>query len=184
MRSNSIENENNLRITGVRFGQLNSPAINGGKWIESLSRFRNALLSGEKETVKSFFKFPILNSGNDIWLVADMKFATTIDPNKVMPFKEADFDRYYSSILPIDFRKTLKEIDLEKLSRDKSTETPELTVVSPATNKMTAKYSEVNKSLTLSLITKSPDFGKYAIDYYFTIQPSGDIRFSHVKFIF
>ncbi len=151
-------------------------------WTESLSDFRKALLNVDIETVKQFFEFPIFNPGNDIWLVADMKNATRITPNKIVPFKESDFDKHFSDILATDFRKTFEKVDIEKLSKEKKAESPELKIVSPATSKMNAVYSESKKTIALSLITKSPDFGQYTIDYHFKILPSGAIRFTHVKF--
>jgi hypothetical protein len=157
--------------------------LNFSDWPESLLRFRNALLQGDKVTVKSFFEFPINNPGNDIWFVADTRNVTKMSPNKIVPFQESDFDKYYGAILSMDFRKTLEEIDMEVLAKEKSTETEELKIVSPATSKMKAAYSESSKTLTLSLITKSPDFGQFTIDYHFKILPDGNIKFSYVKFI-
>ena len=153
-------------------------------WTQSLEKFRSALLNRDKKSVKSFFEFPILNPGNDIWLVADMKYAKTIDSKNIVPFKESDFDEHYASILSMDFRKTLEKIDIKKLAKDKVSETAELTIVSPATSKMHAEYSEADSTITLSLITKSPDFGQFTIDYYFKILKGGHIKFRHVKFTF
>ena len=165
------------------FRQQTSSVTKDSKWKESLSKFRTAVLQGDKATVKSFFEFPILNPGNDIWLVADMQYATKINSKDIVPFKESDFDKHYSSILSVDFRKTFEKIDIEKLSKDSLTESAELKIVSPATSKMQAKYSGVGKSIMLSLITKSPEFGQFTIEYHFKILPSDDIRFTHIKFI-
>jgi hypothetical protein len=151
-------------------------------WIESLSDFRKALLNVNIKAVKQFFEFPILNPGNDIWMVADMKSAARMTPNKIVPFKESDFDNHFNDILSIDFRKTFEKIDIEKLSKEKKAESPELKIISPATSKMKAVYSGSNKTITLSLITASPEFGQYTIDYHFKIIPAGAIKFTHVKF--
>jgi hypothetical protein len=151
-------------------------------WTESLSDFREALLNVDVKTVKQFFEFPILNPGNDIWMVADMKNASRMTPSKVVPFKESDFNKHFSDILATDFRKTFEKLDIEKLSKEKKAESPELEIVSPAKSKMKAVYIESKKIITLSLITKSPEFGQFTIDYHFKILPSGAIRFTHVKF--
>ncbi|MBK8951256.1 MAG: hypothetical protein IPM85_01755 [Chitinophagaceae bacterium] len=140
-------------------------------------------MRGDKATVKSYFDFPIENPGNDIWYVADTRFVSKMKPDKIVPFQESDFDTYYSAILPIDFRKTLEKINIKKLVKDKSTETSELIVVSPATSKMKATYSEGTKTVTLSLITKSPEFGQFTIDYHFKVLTDGNIKFSYVRFI-
>lgn len=152
-------------------------------WSESLSGFRKALLSGGKVTVKSFFEFPIENPGNDIWFVADTRNVMKMDNKKIVPFQESDFDHYYSSILPLDFRRTLEQIDISKLAKDKSTETNEIIIVSPVKSKMKATYSESAKTITLSLINNSVETGQFIIDYHFKILPDGNIKFSHVKFI-
>lgn len=152
-------------------------------WSASLSKFRDAVLHGDKVTVKTFFEFPIENPGNDIWFVADTRNVTKMSPNKIVPFQESDFDNYYGAILSKDFRMTLQQIDLKKLAKDTLIETPELIVVSPATSKMKATHSESAKTITLSLISKSPEFGQFSIDYHFKILPDGNIKFSYVKFI-
>lgn len=103
-------------------------------------------------------------------------------PNKVVPFKESDFDKHFSDILVMDFRKTFENVDIEKLYKEKNSDSPELKIVSPATSKMKAIYSESKKTITLSFITKSPEFGQYTIDYHFKILTRGAIRFTHVKF--
>lgn len=156
--------------------------INDSDWEQSLGKFRDAISKRDKPTVKTFFEFPILNPGNDIWLVADMRYAREIDSRNIVPFQESDFDKYYPSILSMDFRKTFEKIDIPKLARDSLAETTELTVVSPATSKMRAIYSKTEKTVTLSLITKSPEFGRFTIDYHFKILANGSIRFTHVKF--
>ena len=180
-RDMGFDNRDILPIdTAIDF--LQSPTSKDLVWTESLSDFRKALLNVDIKTVKQFFEFPILNPGNDIWLVADMKNATRMTPNKIVPFKESDFDKHFSDILATDFRKTFEKVDIEKLSKEKKAESPELKIVSPATSKMKASYSESKKTITLSLITKSPEFGQYTIDYHFRILPSGAIRFTHVKF--
>lgn len=151
-------------------------------WQESLSNFRKALMSSDKATVKSFFIFPIRDPGNDIWLVADLSFASTIDPSKIQPFTEADFDKYYSSIFSMDFRKTLEKIDISALARDTKTSTAELIVAAPATSKMNARFNKTTQTICLSLVSKSPEFGQFTIDYYFDITPTGMLRFKETKF--
>lgn len=151
-------------------------------WPGSLSKFRTALLFGDKATVKSFFEFPIENPGNDIWFVADTRNVMKMDNKKIVPFLESDFDRYYSSILSMDFRKTLQQLDISKLAKDKSTETTEIIIVSPVKSKMKASYSESTNTITLSLINNSAETGLFTIDYHFKIMPGGNIKFSHVKF--
>ncbi len=152
-------------------------------WSVNLSKFKDAVVRGDKVTVKSFFEFPIENPGNDIWFVADTRNVTKMSPNKIVPFQESDFDNYYGAILSKDFRMTLEKVDIKKLAKDTLTETPELIVVSPATSKMKATHSESANTITLSLISKSPEFGRFSIDYHFKILPDGNIKFSYVKFI-
>ena len=152
------------------------------KWAESLKKFRNALLAVDKESVKTYFDFPILNPGNDIWLVADMSYATKLNSSKIVPFTEQDFDRHFSSILSIDFRKTLGALDIDKFVKAKVAESQELKIDSLVTSKMVARYSDVRKSITLSLINKNPEFGQFSIDYHFKILPNNDIKFTYVKF--
>ncbi len=107
---------------------------------------------------------------------------TKFGTKTIVPFTESDFDTYFSAIFAMDFMKTFQQIDIEKLKTLKFAESPELEVVKPAKSKMEAKYLEATNTVTLTLITKSPDFGKFTIDYHFRILASGNIKFSHVKF--
>ena len=163
----------------------NQPELQANRfadWQESLSNFRTALLTGDKAAVKSFFVFPIRDPGNDIWLVADLSFASTIDPQKIKPFSETDFDKYYSSVFSMDFRKTLEKIDIAALARDAKTSTAELIIAAPATSKMNARFNKTAQTICLSLVTKSPEFGQFTIDYYFDITTTGALRFKETKF--
>ena len=169
-------------FVNTNFNGTLSPQSSSITWRESLSDFRKALLNVDIKSVKGYFAFPIMNPGNDIWMVADMKNATRMAPNKIVPFKESDLDQHFSSIFAIDFRKTFEEIDIEKLATTGLEESPELKILPPATSKMKAVYSETKKTIILSLITKSPEFGQYSIDYHFKISTSSEVRFTHVKF--
>ncbi|MBK6936484.1 MAG: hypothetical protein IPH18_06060 [Chitinophagaceae bacterium] len=106
--SMTSDSSHNLVSINKKFIAPDSRKLNLTDWSESLSDFRNALLRGDKATVKSYFDFPIENPGNDIWYVADTRFVSKMKPDKIVPFQESDFDTYYSAILPIDFRKTLE----------------------------------------------------------------------------
>jgi hypothetical protein len=89
---------------------LQSPTSKDIVWTESLSEFREALLNLDKKTVKQFFEFPILNPGNGIWLVADMKSATQLASDKIVPFKRLILTNTLANFLPLTSERPLKKL--------------------------------------------------------------------------
>src|SRR5882724_4180110 len=70
-------------------------------WIQDFRNFRDAVYKNDRVVVKSFINFPIMNDNNEIWsLVHDgnEKGAQLMSADKIKPFAEKDFDRYYGKI--------------------------------------------------------------------------------------
>jgi hypothetical protein len=152
-------------------------------WIEDVNNFRAALLTGNRELVKSYFTFPINDPGNDIWFCVNSRFAASLDPNKSTPFKELDFDKYYSELFGLDFKKTFELIDLSKLSTTTTVQCPKIEIIPDSKSYMKASIDKVNKVLTLEVINEAKEFGKYSFKYRFRILNNSTIKFKDVTFV-
>jgi len=68
------------------------------RWIDDFREFRTAVYQQNKNKIKSFIDFPIINDNNEIWwLVYDGKGrGAQLLSDKIKPFTEKDFDLHYS----------------------------------------------------------------------------------------
>ena len=152
-------------------------------WIEDVNKFRVALLTGNRDLVKSYFTFPINEPGNDIWFCVNSRFAASLDPKKSTPFKELDFDKYYSELFGLDFKKTFELIDLSKLSTSSTVQCPKIEIIPESKSHMKASIDKVNKVLTLEVINEAKEFGKFSFKYRFRILNNSTIKFKDVTFV-
>ena len=70
-------------------------------WINDFRIFRNAVYQNDIKKTKTFFSFPILDSSNEIWtlvLTDKEKQRKKIDYEKIIPFTEIDFDKYFNKL--------------------------------------------------------------------------------------
>ena len=88
------------------------------KWTNNFLELREAIITGDRETVKRFFDFPVISEGNEIWFLANSRLVMEITPEDVKPFTETDFDRYFSSIFAVDLRQTLKQLNVEEFLKE------------------------------------------------------------------
>ncbi|HEU4609437.1 MAG TPA: hypothetical protein VFS31_15075 [Chitinophagaceae bacterium] len=171
-----------VTIPAVATKSLRQPG-DATAWTADLIRFRTALLSHDKKTVKSFFHFPILDKGNDIWFVADNHLVTKLNQRETVPFTETDFDQYYNSILAIDFRKTLEKIDVNQLAKTHRAKSTEIEIVPGSKSFMIATWDQAHNLLTLEIFSKSPGFGQFSFQYHFTISNETTITFKEITVI-
>ena len=150
------------------------------KWKKDFLEFSKAVISGDKNVVKKFIDFPIKNEGNEIWLLADSKLVMEIDPDKIKPFTEADYDKYFSSIFAMDLRKTLEKLNNEQLFRTHESTSPEIEVVKDVKSITTATYDKANNKLTLVLNNKGEEF-ETSIIYQFDVNPKQKLKFRQVR---
>jgi hypothetical protein len=106
-----------------------------------------------------------------------------LDPKKSTPFKELDFDKYYSELFGLDFKKTFELIDLSKLSTSSTVQCPKIEIIPDSKSHMKASIDKVNKVLTLEVINEAKEFGKFSFKYQFRILNNSTIKFKDVTFV-
>lgn len=150
------------------------------KWTDSFIELKKAITTGDRKMVKTFVDFPIKNKGNEIWYLVDSKFVMEIDPKKIKPFTETDFDKYYSSIFTLDLIKTFEKLDIENFFKTNKNTSPELEVVKGSKSRLEASYDKTTHKVTLNLFTTGKEIGEFAVIYEFDITPDQKIKFRQV----
>ncbi|HEV8286494.1 MAG TPA: hypothetical protein VGQ09_19430 [Chitinophagaceae bacterium] len=163
-------------------------------WIDSFRVFRNAVYQNDRAKVKQFIDFPIMNENNEIWYLAHEGSDSSLNllSDKIKPFTEADFDKYYSKIFPKTFIKSILKIKTEELNKDGEFTTIELEEGN-TTYKIYAAFDKKQNTLILNLASNTPvkvkdrdgkeieDPGEYSVAYYFDILNNGQIKFRQVR---
>ena len=158
-------------------------SVDSSKWTDSFLELKKAITTGNKNAVKSFIDFPILNKGNEIWYLADTKLVMEISPEKIIPFTETDFDRYFSSIFGLDLRKTLEKINEEEFFRTNKSESPEIEVVEHSKSKLEISYDTTTQKIIMTLLTTGLEFSVFTIIYEFNVTDDQKIKFKQVRVI-
>jgi len=82
----------------------------GNIWKSEFERFRKAVTTKDINSIKTFFKFPLENTG--IWTTVNYSEPDYMD----RPFTEKDFDLYAKKIFSKAFIRLLKGINIEENS--------------------------------------------------------------------
>lgn len=167
---NKVKNQTN---TNIQTGDSSS-------WQDSFLKLTNAISTGDKKTVKPFFEFPVNNEGNEIWFLADSRLVMEIDPKKIKPFTESDFDKYFSSLFTLDLRKTLEKIDKDNFFKTLESTSPEITIIEDTKSKLTTIFDKSTNILTFLLINTGKDF-EYSIQYEFHYTSDKTFKFKQVR---
>lgn len=167
----------------------NQPGQDTTTWINNFRTFRDAVYQRDKEKVKQFFDFPVMNPGNEIWYLvyagADNKVNALSDDIK--PFTEKDFDKYSDSLFPKRFINCLLKVKSEELWKTGNAETKAIKDGN-TTYVLYATFDKSNNTLTLNLSSKSPfktddgelDAAEFSEVYVFTVLSNGKIKFVRV----
>jgi len=176
----------------------NPPIINPSlksdtlSWIENFRDFRNSIYTNNREKVKRFIDFPILNYNNEIWYLAsgdDEKVISKLS-DEIEPFTEKDFDKYFENLFPKRFINAILKIKTEELYKKLDVETTEFREGNSTTYKMYATFDKAKQKLTLNLASKTVhkdehgevlDGGEYNVAYIFDILKNGQIKFKQVR---
>ena len=181
--TNSTQNQTKEHLASQQ-KESNSPSAepssDSRKWTDNFLEFKKAILANDRKTVKSFIDFPIKNKGNEIWYLADSRLLMEINPDKVVPFNESDFDKYYSSIFSLDFRKTLEKVNLDDFFKTHNSSSPEIEVVKGSKSKLEASFDKSTQKVTLTLLTTGQDFSEFAIQYEFDVMNGQNLKFKQV----
>lgn len=162
-------------------------------WVEDFKLFRDAVYRNDTAKVKSFFKFPLLNAGSEIWyLVLTEKELEkkNISYKKNVPFTANDFNRYYKKLFPPAFVRTVLKIKSEMLYKNGETETPEFKDESPTTVRMYASFDKATQTLSLNLASntifkdengETLDGGESSVIYSFRVLKNGHLQFFNIR---
>ncbi|RZL37614.1 MAG: hypothetical protein EOO96_04680 [Pedobacter sp.] len=108
----------------------NSKYIPVKTWVDDFKNFRSAVLTEDKAKLKTYFKFPIVATGNSsLWYLiqlsdAEWKKRKLKYGSKADFFYEEDLDRYLNLIFDPDFVKTITKIKTAKLLNEQHSESP------------------------------------------------------------
>jgi len=160
------------------------------RWIDNFKKFRNAVYQNDRVKVKQFIDFPILNENNEIWYLVyegNGKALKSLS-DKIKPFTEKDFDKYYEKLFPTKFITSILKVKSEELFKSGSFETQELKADS-TTYKMYARFHKATNLLELNLAWNTPiknrdgtvDPGEGNISYEFVVVKNGQIKFKQVR---
>lgn len=122
-------------------------------WIDDFKTFRDAVYRGDATVLKNWFSFPVLNPANEIWYLVlnEKELAEKKLTNKITAFTEADFDKYYKKLFPVNFSKALLKIKSAQLNKQGRVETPEVKDTNNTIVKMYADIDKRKNTLTLNL---------------------------------
>jgi len=93
------------------------PVNNDSVNISNFKKFRDAIKSGDDKKNKSYFMFPMLNSG--LWALVENQDIET-GTKYSDPFTESDFDKYKDVIFSEDFMASLFSVEPMKLTKSKT----------------------------------------------------------------
>lgn len=146
-------------------------------WMADFEKFRTALKNGDKETVKSYFSFPIDNGNFELWFLAagDAEVAEDLEENEPLP--ESFFDLSYDQIFPKSLIDGISKLDIEKLQKSGEQET-ELMIDGEQEYLTRASIGESNRMLTLENRAMAPH--EFSVFYFFDIVDGQKIKFKKV----
>ncbi len=161
-----------------------------GTWIDDFKLFRTAVYQNDKAAVKQYFKFPLYNAGNEIWMLVLKEPAyEKLAGKKELAFTEKDLDKYYLKIFPPAFKKSILKIKTDELFRTGNAESTELKEANTS-YKMYASYDKKTRILSLNLAYNTvikdkdgevEDGGESNVIYNFIIDKAGHIIFKEVR---
>ncbi|MBO9200914.1 MULTISPECIES: hypothetical protein [Niastella] len=160
------------------------------QWIDNFRTFRDAVYQKNKEKVKQFIDFPIMNGNNNIWYLVyggvDEKVNSLSD--SVKPFTEKDFDQYFESLFPKRFINCLLKIKSEELFKKGEVQTKEIKDGN-TTYVLSATFDKSENTLSLNLNSTAPyktddgeiDKSEFSEIYLFTVLSNGKLKFVRVE---
>lgn len=174
---------NNGPINNIKIAQQHTTS-----WINNFRQFRTAIYQADKNKVKSFIDFPLMNENNEIWYLISPEDGKLTD--KIKPFTEKDFDKYFRKLFTKEFINCIQKIKTQQLYKTGYFETIELSDGKETTYKMYATVDKKKMALSLNLafntVVKSnneeaEDVQESNILYYFKIKKNGELKFIQVR---
>lgn len=161
-------------------------------WINNFRELRNAVYQNDVNKIKTYFNFPVLNYGNEIWSVVltdSTDIFTGFNRDTIVPFTEKDFTKYYKKLFTKEFINGILKIKSDELFKTNSASTESFNSDSVTTYTMIASVNKENNTLNLVLSFNTPiededgnvDPGEAGIGYTFTIQSDGHLIFKEIR---
>ena len=152
-------------------------------WIDNFRQLRDAIYQKNIAKTKAFFEFPVAYEGNEIWYVATPN--QTVSSDKIKPFTEKDFTKYYYQLFSKGFVKAILKVKTEDLFKKGEHTTPAVKEGN-AVYTLYSTYDKVEHMLQLSLAAKfdlnneDDEAGESGITYFFKVTEKGHLIFSHI----
>ena len=179
--------------TGYPLKQKQAQWSDTATWINDFRLFRTAVYRHDTLSIKNYFRFPVLNTNNEIWYLvlsekdmAGKKFTG----KKPVPFLEKDLRKHFDKVFPASFIKSLLKVKTEVLYKKGYFETAELHEDSTTSCRIYVTYEKKNGTLTLNLAYNSIikdeegnilDGGESNVIYYFRVQKNGRLLFKEIR---
>jgi hypothetical protein len=172
--------------------EANHPHPDTIKWIDNFRTFRDAVYQRDKQKVKQFFEFPVMNPNNEIWYLAyggvDDKVGSLLS-DAIKPFTEKDFDKYFDSLFTKRFINCLLKIKTEELWKNGEVQSKAVKDGN-TTYIMYAIFDKSENTLSLNLNSNSPyktddgemESAESSEIYQFKVLSNGRIKFSRILF--
>ena len=158
-------------------------------WVDNFKQLRDAIYKNDKLKAKDFLDFPFENEGNEIWYLAlsNNEKATDNLSEKVKPFTEKDFDKYFAKVFTKQLVKCFLKIKMDDLYKNGKSESPEIKD-SSTTYKLYVTFDKINKTVELNLATKKTykiskteyEAGESNFIYQFQISKIGHVKLKRI----
>jgi hypothetical protein len=167
-----------------------SPADKESILISSFNSFREAMLKGDRQKVKSFFDFPITGEHNEIWFVADQDIDSTLAEEKnEKPFIEKHFEQYFARLFPEMFVRSINQVNADSLFQNGEYNTAD-DKIGETIFSMLASFDKKENVLYLNLATRTPvkgeglddfEFSEFNMIYQFAAVRDGRLKFKQIN---
>lgn len=147
-----------------------------------LIELKSALVKRDRESIKSFFRFPINCAHNEIWYHVKADASSLTEHSR--SFNEADFDTYFDQLFPQEFTEKCSELNVDSLLSTSAFHTVPFTFEGfscqlnfdlSSTELSVNWYSEVKSK-------ENPDMPyEYSVIYYFGIDENDVITFKEIR---
>ncbi len=126
-------------------------------WIDNFREFRNAVYQRDIIKVKSFIDFPVMNINNEIWYLvyADNETRLSKISDKIKPFTEQDFDKYFDILFSKKFITCINKIKTEELYKNGEFQTIEFNENKKNSYQMYATVNKKDNTLQLNMTSKT-----------------------------
>lgn len=162
-------------------------------WINNFRDLRNAIYQDDVNKIKTYFRFPVLNTNNEIWSVAltdSTDIFTGVSADTITPFTEKDFARYYKKLFTKEFINAILTIKSDELFKKNRASTELFNSDSATIYSMSASVDKEDHTLNLNLSFNTAvtdengnflDPGEASIHYTFAIQNDGRLLFKEIR---